>query len=679
MPIDGRAAGEQMSDALFGRMQALTPRAGTDQVDQGTRRCRAQAERGQAAVVLGAQVVEPLEALADPLDRGVAESVQWSTQRLGGPQQEGQTEPLTQVGRRQAVGLDLDTIGQQGIDHVLVVLLGEEGRNRARHLRTDIRNRQQQNGIGVSDGVEIAEAAGQGLGGLFADLQDAEAEQQPLQRDAPSGIDGSDQLFRPAGGDLGRLAGLAALADAAVVIRRRCRQCRQCRQCRSIVIVIVIVIGIVIGIGIDRVLGRRVGRGFAGPGLALALHLQQVIHGQPEDVGNGGDPAEVDQILDHPFAQSLDVHRPTRGKVDQRLLALSRAVQAAGAASDRLAGFTGDGRATGWTVFRQGERGMQGQTLGIARSPLDIDRSDFRDNVAGPPHDHRVADPDIQPGDLVGVVQGGIGDRDPGDPNRRQSRDRGDRTGAADLDIDGLDRGGLLQRGVLVGQRPARRPRDEAEHLLLVVAIELVDDAVDVVRQCLARRPDAPVVIEQADQTTGAIDLGTDRQTERTERCQGFGMALRQRPALDLTQAVGEECQRPAGGDRRIELAQRAGRTVARVGQRLLATRQGLAVVALEGGTRHVDLAAHLQPGRSLAAQTQGNGPDRAQIGGHVLADPTIATGGTPDESTLFVDQADRQAIQFGFDREFRFRHVQGFGQPAHEGGGFLLVEGVGQ
>jgi hypothetical protein len=131
----------------------------------------------------------------------------------------------------------------------------------------------------------------------------------------------------------------------------------------------------------------------------------------------------------------------------------------------------------------------QGQWVGnsngaaLVRPLVQHRPDDLRDHVAGPLQDHRVADPHVLAGDLVGVVQGGVGHRDPADRHGLQPRHRGDRAGAAHLQVDGLqDRAGLLGRE-LAGDGPARRARDEAQAALLLQVVDLVDHAVDVERQ----------------------------------------------------------------------------------------------------------------------------------------------------------------------------------------------------
>ncbi|CAM5345005.1 hypothetical protein RLIN73S_04400 [Rhodanobacter lindaniclasticus] len=138
-------------------------------------------------------------------------------------------------------------------------------------------------------------------------------------------------------------------------------------------------------------------------------------------------------------------------------------------------------------------------------------------------------------------------------------------------------------------------------------------------------------------------------------------MRRRQFAAPDLAHRVGEEAQPPPGGDRRVELAQRAGRAVARVRQRLLAVPACMLVERFEVLVQHDDFAAHFEHiGPALAAQLQRDRAHGAQVRGDVLAGLAIAAGGALHEHAVFVAQADRQAVQLGFHRKHRIAPIQG-------------------
>ena len=71
-----------------------------------------------------------------------------------------------------------------------------------------------------------------------------------------------------------------------------------------------------------------------------------------------------------------------------------------------------------------------------------------------------------------------------------------------------------------------------------------------------------------------------------------------------------------------------------------------LLVERREGASRHEDLAAHLErrPGRVLL-EAEGDGADRAQVGGDVLAGRAVAARRPAYEATLLVAQADGEPV----------------------------------
>ena len=87
--------------------------------------------------------------------------------------------------------------------------------------------------------------------------------------------------------------------------------------------------------------------------------------------------------------------------------------------------------------------------------------------------------------------------------------------------------------------------------------------------------------------------------------------------------------QRAGSGDTRIELAQRTGGGIARIGENLF-TLLGLPVVhAREIGPQHQHFATHLERGGNMpTVQTQRYGSNRAQIRGDILAGRAVAACG---------------------------------------------------
>src|SRR6516164_9352214 len=123
---------------------------------------------------------------------------------------------------------------------------------------------------------------------------------------------------------------------------------------------------------------------------------------------------------------------------------------------------------------------------------VDHDIDDLRDDVAGALDYDGIADPDIaalaqhlalvaDALDVILIVQRDILHDDAADPDRLELADGRKRAGASHLDLDVAQHGHRALGRAFVGDRPARRARDEAEPLLPIDAIDLVDDAVDIV------------------------------------------------------------------------------------------------------------------------------------------------------------------------------------------------------
>ena len=292
-----------------------------------------------------------------------------------------------------------------------------------------------------------------------------------------------------------------------------------------------------------------------------------------------------------------------------------------------------------------------------------------------------VADADVLATHLVEVVEGGAGDRGAGDLDRPQVRHRRQRPGTTDIGHDVLDDGLDLLGRELVGDGPARRPADHAQAALVVEAVDLDDDAVRLVGQLVARL--APALGEGDD----ALDVepglrGWARPGSPAPRgARGRPTAFDAGRAALLEEDVEPGREVAAGRHPRVDLAQRARTAVARVGVERQALLLALRVDARELRLGHVDLAAHLE--RDRLRQPLRDGPDRAQVGRHVLAGAAVAARRTEHEAAGLVAQADGQAVDLQLGDVGRSRLVGGQAQPAAharvEGAQLVGVEGVAQ
>ena len=196
-------------------------------------------------------------------------------------------------------------------------------------------------------------------------------------------------------------------------------------------------------------------------------------------IGGIGHKAALDELVDDLLAQPLDVHRAPRREVQQRLLALRLAVEAAGAARGRLA----------LARARRASRrpGIPAASRSARCGPLLAHPDHLGNHVAGAAHDHRVAHParpcarsssslcrvalvTVTPPTKTGFnLATGVRD-----------------AGSSYLDLNLKNFGCLLLRGILAGDRPARLARDVSQAALQLEAVHLVDHAVDVERQLRA-------------------------------------------------------------------------------------------------------------------------------------------------------------------------------------------------
>jgi hypothetical protein len=259
----------------------------------------------------------------------------------------------------------------------------------------------------------------------------------------------------------------------------------------------------------------------------------------------------------------------------------------------------------------------------------------LRNNVPGALDAHPVTNAQAEPLDLVAVVQRHVGDDHSADADGRQAPDGRQLAGAPDLDVDRFQRRLRLLRRKLVREAPARGSRDEAQPLLQVEPVDLVDDAVDIEREVSPRLLDRAIVREHSVHVVAADEQLGDGNPEALNPLHRFILRVGERFA-ELTPPVSEKAQRTGRGDAGILLPKRAGRGVARIGKHLAAGRFLSLVERFEVGFGHVDLAAHFKDvGR--AGNVVRDIADGANIGRHVLADSAIAARRREHQRPLLV------------------------------------------
>ena len=291
-------------------------------------------------------------------------------------------------------------------------------------------------------------------------------------------------------------------------------------------------------------------------GLAIALALFELLRralvarGEREDVGRRHHQAFLEKGLHLLLAQPFDVEGIARDEMPEPLDRLRRADKAAGAAAHRvlLAGARIDLAHGMAAADRADVRKLVG--LGALRPLLQHDAEHLRDDIAGALDDHGVADAHVLARDLVLVVQRRVLHDDAADGDRLELGHRRQRAGAADLDVDVVDDRGRLLGREFVRDRPARAARDEAEPLLPVEPVELVDDAVDVVAERRALALDLAIEREHLFDRPAHLHQRIGAKAAIGEPVDHAGLGVL-RHLAHLAPGIGEEFQRPRGGDRR--------------------------------------------------------------------------------------------------------------------------------
>ena len=336
----------------------------------------------------------------------------------------------------------------------------------------------------------------------------------------------------------------------------------------------------------------------------------------------------LEQLFQCLPAGALDVHPAAADEMPELLADARRAGRVRAVVADRAL-VADDGRPADGA-------GRRHLVLTLGAGPLlDQRPDDLGNHVAGLLENHVIADPDVLAPDLVEVVEGCAGDRRAGDLRRGEVGHRRQRPRPPDVRDDVLDDRFDLLRRELVGDRPAGRPADDAEPVLLIEPIHLDHDAVGLVRKLVALV--APGLREGDDRldVEPGLAIGVDGEAEGVEPVERGRLGGDLRRASLLEELVGPGRQQPVGRNLRVLLAEGAGAGVAGI---RIQREAGLFALGVDPGElrfRHEDLATGVEGGGCLEAVR--DGLDRPEIGGHVLARRAIAPGGSLDEAAALV------------------------------------------
>ena len=139
--------------------------------------------------------------------------------------------------------------------------------------------------------------------------------------------------------------------------------------------------------------------------------------------------------------------------------------------------------------------------------------------------------------------------------------------------------------------------------------------------------------------------MRVDGQAPITKARQCVGLRFRDGRA-GLAPGIGKKFEGPRCSYSRVELAQRAGREIAWVGEDRLAGGGALGVQRGKGGSLHIDFAADLDDFRPAAAgELLRHGLQRADIGGDVLAGDAVAARRAQHQAAILVAQSRGQAV----------------------------------
>ena len=286
-----------------------------------------------------------------------------------------------------------------------------------------------------------------------------------------------------------------------------------------------------------------------------------------------------------------------------------------------------------------------GSQLGCACIAVDI--NDFGDDLPSFLHVHKVAHPDVELGDLIGVVERRAFYSCPGEQHRFEVGDGRDGACATDLVGDGIEARAHPLGLELVGNGPARSLGRHAQAALGLVVVHFDHDAIDFEGQGVARFVPMGDEVHNAIHPIHAFDVtlvGRGHFESPARRLQNAVVVV----AFGVVVAVHEveEAVELALGDQGAVLVfECTGGCIARIGVELLACFGAFLVEGVEHRDGHEDFTADFKLFGIIAAQLQRNGLDGADVCRNVFAHLAIAAGEGLGQPTVLVAQTDGDAI----------------------------------
>ena len=188
--------------------------------------------------------------------------------------------------------------------------------------------------------------------------------------------------------------------------------------------------------------------------------------------------------------------------------------------------------------------------------------------------------------------------------------------------------------------------------------------------------------------TAEPISFGGSK-AKRFEPLQQLDLRLRRVAALDLAGAVEHDLEFPFGDDSGIELLERPGGGIPRIGEQFFAGGLTLGVDLRECVLGQIDFAPDFQQRRTgvpavrarrdarPAVESQGQTANGFEISRDVVAGGAVAARGAQCEQAVFVSEVDRHAIDLRLDAPVEFFVGQEFLHPLDKLPQFLLRIGI--
>ena len=234
---------------------------------------------------------------------------------------------------------------------------------------------------------------------------------------------------------------------------------------------------------------------------------------------------------------------------------------------------------------------------------------------------------------------------------------RRDRSGAAYLKIDRLQTGQRLLGFKFISHRPTGSLGRRPEPILQCILVHLDDHSVGIIRQRFA------CFVPTMDECHHLLQVAAEGHLFRhleppLPGCRQARVMGSEREVIPY-QRIEERIQIATRSHSRTLLFERAGRSIARIGERRFADILAFAVQPFERAVRHQYLTPYLeQAGISVATELQGNTADRTGVFRHIVPHETVAARGGAYQSSMLIKQADRRTVVFQFAHVFRLTHL---------------------